>query len=621
MNEIINYINNYVSNKKSSNDEIIESQRLVEIGFNVNNYLEKEKIFEMAFKLNPRNGNALIHYALLEMNNNNNLKQAIGIILLEKAFDSNFVYPYISIDTLQGEFTSKLIARYYTQNHYYKKAKNFFLLAQKSRYKQDNVSDIQLATLITGYPLSCIDAKNIVKEYNERIDNLLKLDCLNISSAMKDNDPYIFCILSAFNIEIYYEGDFREMMKKNYELTIKAFPHYKYISPYIENEKININEKYKIGIASGFYYKDNSVLADFQGVLDRLPRSKFDITYIYLKEAYLNDSEYLLSKNDNVIIITGEAHKDWLSEARTKIGKLKLDLILYLDSTMSSISHRVLMSKLAKVQAVSHGHPVTTGVYNRYMDYYVSWGAAELDYEESKNHYTEKLILLPKDKMHQYYSPRINEDGLSVINNLPYKQLTREDFKEYVIDDGNWYTCMQKPFKRHPEFYQMLALILEKDKNGRLLLHDSDNDEIKEIVNNRLKNVNIDINRVHFIPCQKHNKLMALYNLSDVVLDSYHAGGCTTTREVLELGIPVVTLPAKYLGGRWSLAYYNIINVDDMIARSKENYVDISVKIATDKNYRNTLKKKILDNIHKLFYQDEAVESWSNVIEEMIINR
>ena len=141
MNEIINYINNYVSNKKSSNDEIIESQRLVEIGFNVNNYLEKEKIFEMAFKLNPRNGNALIHYALLEMNNNNNLKQAIGIILLEKAFDSNFVYPYISIDTLQGEFTSKLIARYYTQNHYYKKAKNFFLLAQKSRYKQDNVSD------------------------------------------------------------------------------------------------------------------------------------------------------------------------------------------------------------------------------------------------------------------------------------------------------------------------------------------------------------------------------------------------------------------------------------------------------------------------------------------------
>ena len=52
---------------------------------------------------------------------------------------------------------------------------------------------------------------------------------------------------------------------------------------------------------------------------------------------------------------------------------------------------------------------------------------------------------------------------------------------------------------------------------------------------------------------------MALYSLADVVLDSYHAGGCTTTREALEVGALVVTLPAKYLGSRWSAAYYTIM--------------------------------------------------------------
>jgi predicted O-linked N-acetylglucosamine transferase (SPINDLY family) len=56
---------------------------------------------------------------------------------------------------------------------------------------------------------------------------------------------------------------------------------------------------------------------------------------------------------------------------------------------------------------------------------------------------------------------------------------------------------------------------------------------------------------------------MALYSLADVVLDSYHAGGCTTTREALEVGALVVTLPAKYLGSRWSAAYYTIMGVTE----------------------------------------------------------
>ena len=56
---------------------------------------------------------------------------------------------------------------------------------------------------------------------------------------------------------------------------------------------------------------------------------------------------------------------------------------------------------------------------------------------------------------------------------------------------------------------------------------------------------------VHFLPAQPHHRLLALYSLSDAVLDSYPACGCTTTREALALGAPVVTLPHNYLGSRW----------------------------------------------------------------------
>ena len=37
-----------------------------------------------------------------------------------------------------------------------------------------------------------------------------------------------------------------------------------------------------------------------------------------------------------------------------------------------------------------------------------------------------------------------------------------------------------------------------------------------------------------------------------------------TTREALKAGALVVTLPAQFLGSRWSLAYYGIMGATDV---------------------------------------------------------
>ena len=111
---------------------------------------------------------------------------------------------------------------------------------------------------------------------------------------------------------------------------------------------------------------------------------------------------------------------------------------------------------------------------------------------------------------------------------------------------------------------------------------------------------------------------MALYKLSDVILDSYYAGGCTTTREALEIGALVVTLPAKYLGGRWSLAYYDIIGVMDLVAKDREDYINMAVELGTNCEKRNEIREKVLNNMHKLFYQQSAVDSWVEVFQRMI---
>ena len=113
----------------------------------------------------------------------------------------------------------------------------------------------------------------------------------------------------------------------------------------------------------------------------------------------------------------------WLERAKRTILRLDLDVLLYLDLTMSSFAHRLAMSRLAPVQAVSHGHPVTSGIPRGTMDYYISWAAAELP--TAQEHYTEELMLLPGDTLHQYYLPRVAPGGgVSVIDGQPFGNLS-----------------------------------------------------------------------------------------------------------------------------------------------------------------------------------------------------
>ena len=109
----------------------------------------------------------------------------------------------------------------------------------------------------------------------------------------------------------------------------------------------------------------------------------------------------------------------------------------------------------------------------------------------------------------------------------------------------------------------------------------------------------------------------ALYREADVVLDSYYAGGCITTREAFEMGAVVVTLPAKYLGGRWTKAYYDILGISDAIAKDKDDYAKLAVSIACNPSLKASISSKISENIHKMWRSEEAVNNWT-VIQKMV---
>eukprot|EP00548_Thalassiothrix_antarctica_P010082 CAMPEP_0194161186 /NCGR_PEP_ID=MMETSP0152-20130528/78799_1 /TAXON_ID=1049557 /ORGANISM="Thalassiothrix antarctica, Strain L6-D1" /LENGTH=789 /DNA_ID=CAMNT_0038870943 /DNA_START=535 /DNA_END=2904 /DNA_ORIENTATION=+ len=511
-----------------------------------------------------------------------------------------------------------------------------------------------------------------LQEQEQQNEGFLPIDPSIYSSLPGVNeDPFVHCVLQMFHHSFYYRADVRSSAAKQFQLVVSLFPDLLYTSPMVTRrnlmnilppstpndnddggkERNNImtsskskpcvRRKIRLGIVSGFLSEGSSVTADFQGVIRRLDKNIFDIWFIYLRERVeLEPAKFLLDQNevpsDRVLLITrnvkenvGENAHMWLKETRTRIVKLNLDILFYLDCTMSSHAQRLAMSKLAPVQALSHGHPMTSGIPSQIMDYYISWAAAELPYAESSKHYTETLKLLPGDTLHQYYEPRvvvIDHERHSATDRMPFGKLVSEGGRQSLLPNvpssGNWYLCMQKPFKLHPEFSYFVAEILRADPFARILLHDADIPQNQGIVRRRLENAGVNSmnfkGRVHFILVQPHHRLLALYELSTVILDGYPAGGCTTTREVLELGKAIITLPANFLGSRWTLGYYNILNDtkinDAVVAKNELEYVRLAVALGTNSNnIRTDTEKRIRDNVHKLFHRDEPIQEWTKM--------
>jgi predicted O-linked N-acetylglucosamine transferase (SPINDLY family) len=280
---------------------------------------------------------------------------------------------------------------------------------------------------------------------------------------------------------------------------------------------------------------------------------------------------------------------------------------------MSSEVTRLAMARLAPVQATTHGHPVTSGVPA--VDYYISWGAAELP--TAQEHYSEQLMLLNDTVLHQYYQERHNGTH-SRVNGGNFQELKKRQTFNSIPPGGHWYTCMQKPHKLMPEMDPLICGILEKDPEGRVILHHPSTQSMLRSLKKRLKAAGCKLSRVHFLPEQPHHALLALYALSTVVLDSYPAGGCTTTREALEMGAPVVTLPGRLLGGRWTYAYYKMLGdeklMNQVVASTPAEYITKAVELGVNTAARAQVQARINMRLHKLYRKQEAVDSWERVL-------
>ena len=111
-----------------------------------------------------------------------------------------------------------------------------------------------------------------------------------------------------------------------------------------------------------------------------------------------------------------------------------------------------------------------------------------------------------------------------------------------------------------------------------------------------------------FHPQTSYQDYLNIISRSDIILDSLDWSGFNTTLDALTLDKPIVTLPSNFLRSRHSYGILKSLRIDELICRSKKDYVDLAVKLSKDFNFRNNIIERIKMNKKLIFNNHETVK-------------
>jgi predicted O-linked N-acetylglucosamine transferase (SPINDLY family) len=413
-----------------------------------------------------------------------------------------------------------------------------------------------------------IDARR--RKLSDDLDGLLKADlCVR--------DPIEQTLGPAFYLAYHGRNDV-ELQQKIAAVYSRAVPSLAFTAPHCLGLKKNAGRQIRVGLISRFFH-NHSVGDHYAGLVRSFPRRQATYTVFRFPGADDAVSRGIEQAADEVVLLSPR-----LAEAREQIAGRELDVLFYTDIGMDPWTYFLAFARLARVQCVTLGHPVTTGIPT--LDYFLSCDG--LEPADADGHYSERLVRFANNP-HYLAQPQAGgpEPG-------------RSDFP--LPADARWYVCHQTLFKIHPDFDRLAGEILRRDSRGVVVLFEGQQAHWTRLLQDRLRASIPDVaSRILFLPRLPYDAYLAFLRLADVLLDTVHFGAGTTTYHALALGVPLVTLPGAYSRGRGTDAAYRRIGISTCVAADPNDYVRCAVAIASDRSLRDAIGASFRERIGMLF--------------------
>jgi len=427
-----------------------------------------------------------------------------------------------------------------------------------------------------------------------------KLERLSSALAACPPSPALCRAFSQGMYNLPYQGqNDRELQQKYGDLAValhgKAYPQWagRLSMPAVDG-------RIRVGFVSAFFCRHSNWRVPIKGWVSQLNRDDFELFGYSVG-----------SRRDAATAEAEDAFEYYFTEAAAfermaeRIRSDRLHVLIYPEIGMSAEASRLAMLRLAPMQCTSWGHPNTSGLST--VDYFLSSELMEPD--DAQEAYSEKLVCLPNSSV--YIDPEPP----------PAERFTRADFG--LRDAATVYLCIQYLSKYLPQFDTLLTRIAGAVPDSQFVFLEGTKPPIRQQLAARLRRAfeqqRLDYeHHVHWLPHLPEDRFRGLQRLADVFLDTPEWSGCNTALEAIDYDLPIVTLPGRWMRGRHCYAFLRQIGVEDTIASSEDDYVNLATGLATRDAFRRSVRDGMAAGKQRLFRDAKPVTALEEFLRNVV---
>lgn len=238
----------------------------------------------------------------------------------------------------------------------------------------------------------------------------------------------------------------------------------------------------------------------------------------------------------------------------------------------------IFARRVAPVQVNFLGYPGTLGA--DFIDYIVA-DETVLPHDQKK-FYSERVIYLPDT-----YQPN---DDTRAIPDLP---ITHKHVG--LPENSIVFCCFNNSYKLGPAEFDIWMRIMHKIESSVLWLLES-NKWVKDNLIYEAAKRGINADRLIFAPKIVHAEHLARHKFADIFLDTFNYNAHTTASDALWAGVPVVTKMGEQFSARVSASLLKAVGLPELITTTTEDYENLILELATDKERLDALKGKLSKN-------------------------
>ncbi len=353
----------------------------------------------------------------------------------------------------------------------------------------------------------------------------------------------------------------------------------------------------RVGFASSML-RDHTITMLFGGWIRGLDRSRFEV-FCYHTGRKVDDVGRGLAQVARWRHVPGG-----VEQAAAAIRRDDLHALIYPELGMDREALKLASLRLAPLQCVSWGHPVTTGLPN--VDVFLSSEAMEPPGAQA--HYTERLVSLP---------------GLSVEVSPPAVAPVG-DRAAFGLGEGEL-VCLvpQSLFKLLPQYdwiYAAIAAALPAARLVFLVNEVAASEGVRACFERRLARAfgerGLDWTaRTRLLPGLSFEGFLGLNAVSDVFLDAPGWSGGRTTLEAVSLGLVPVTWPGGMMRQRHTAAILGELGMGAPVAGSAQEYVEIVRRLGEEPGWREAIQEKIQAGLPRVFGDQGCVRALEAFLE------